>query len=419
MPKEVKELYTSSPENRLSITVIETINAAGSYIPPFIILPGQKLMDNWAHPNLEDNAWVTTSPTGYISNEAMLEYLDHFIEFSDSGPGKEWSMILLDGHKCHYSDDFLMKAETNNIHLQIFPSHETHALQPLDVGIFRQWKHQQNKFINKALRQYDFKYSLTSFFRDVSEFRKIAMKEHTIKNSFSKPGIWPINCKRAILARSRYNGKTRRNNEEVRRQAARKRKQEEVELDEPELPIETQHIHQRPRTHYEAAMYMKEICTRGTLEPPSSPTAYREALMETHELLIQADMQADQIQNLEAAMSAERSRQITTRKSVHRGGGINVGQWKAKIDERNRREIDVEIRKIRKNIQISQNKAKKALERIGIDARRAKREYVRGLGNLSPDPSMLSSFRSQIRMKAAGHQRRYLAYYHPQISSRL
>lgn len=41
-----------------------------------------------------------------------------------------------------------------------------------------------------------------------------------------------------------------------------------MELDELELPLETQHIHQRPRTHYEAAMYMKEICTSGTPEPP-------------------------------------------------------------------------------------------------------------------------------------------------------
>lgn len=52
VPKDVKELYTGPPENRLSITLIETINAAGSYLLPFIILPGQKLMDNRTHPNL-------------------------------------------------------------------------------------------------------------------------------------------------------------------------------------------------------------------------------------------------------------------------------------------------------------------------------------------------------------------------------
>ncbi|KAI1002246.1 hypothetical protein K3495_g5955 [Podosphaera aphanis] len=128
VPKDVKELYTGSPETRVSIIVVETISAAGNYQPPFVILPGQKLMDNLAHQNPEDNARVTTSPTGYISNEAMLEYLDHFIKFSDSGPRKPWSMHLLDGHKCHYSNEFLIKAEKINTHLQIFSSHETHAL---------------------------------------------------------------------------------------------------------------------------------------------------------------------------------------------------------------------------------------------------------------------------------------------------
>ena len=145
VPAHVHELYTGSPDNRLSITVIETISAGGNYQPPFIILPGEKLMDNWCHENVENDTWVTTSPTGYISSQAMLEYLKHFVKFSDSGPNKPWTMLLMDGHKCHYHEEFVLKTEENHIHLQIFPSHETHALQPLDFGIFRQWKHQQNR----------------------------------------------------------------------------------------------------------------------------------------------------------------------------------------------------------------------------------------------------------------------------------
>jgi hypothetical protein len=43
VPTEVKELYTSSPENRKSVTIIEAIRADGSYLPPpFLIVPGQK-----------------------------------------------------------------------------------------------------------------------------------------------------------------------------------------------------------------------------------------------------------------------------------------------------------------------------------------------------------------------------------------
>ncbi|KAI1001366.1 hypothetical protein K3495_g6833 [Podosphaera aphanis] len=193
------------------------------------------------------------------------------------------------------------------------------------------------------------------------------MKQHTIKNSFSKPRICPISFKKALRARSRYDGKTRKNNEEMRRQ-------EEAGLDELELPLETQHIHQRPKTHYKAAMYMKEICTRATLDPPS-PAAYREALLETHELLIRADTQADQIKNLEAIIIADCSRKIATRKSVHKGRGINFGQWKAKIDERNRRGAD------------------EALERIGIDNRKAKKEYTKNLGGIPTNPLIISGFR--------------------------
>ena len=47
MPSDVKELYTSSPENRKSVTIIETIQADGRKpLPPFIITPGKKIMDN-------------------------------------------------------------------------------------------------------------------------------------------------------------------------------------------------------------------------------------------------------------------------------------------------------------------------------------------------------------------------------------
>ena len=47
MPIEVKELYTASPENRKSITIIETIHVdSREPLPPFIITPRKKIIDN-------------------------------------------------------------------------------------------------------------------------------------------------------------------------------------------------------------------------------------------------------------------------------------------------------------------------------------------------------------------------------------
>jgi hypothetical protein len=47
VPTEVKEAYTRSPENRKSVTIIETVYADGRKPPPlFIIAPGSKIMEN-------------------------------------------------------------------------------------------------------------------------------------------------------------------------------------------------------------------------------------------------------------------------------------------------------------------------------------------------------------------------------------
>jgi hypothetical protein len=47
MPIEVKKLYTTSPENRKSVTIIEIIYINGREpLPLFIIASGKKIIDN-------------------------------------------------------------------------------------------------------------------------------------------------------------------------------------------------------------------------------------------------------------------------------------------------------------------------------------------------------------------------------------
>lgn len=75
-------------------------------------------------------------------------------------------------------------------------------------------------------------------------------------------------------------------------------------------------------------------------------------------------MQAEQIQNLEAATCAEGSRQIITRKSVQKRREVMVGQRKAKIHERNWINLIDKIRKRRRNIEIPQNSAVNTLRRM-------------------------------------------------------
>jgi hypothetical protein len=47
VPIHIKELYTLSPKNRKSVTIIKTIYVDGRKpIPPFVIALGKQIMDN-------------------------------------------------------------------------------------------------------------------------------------------------------------------------------------------------------------------------------------------------------------------------------------------------------------------------------------------------------------------------------------
>ena len=129
------------------------------------------------------------SPTGYTNESIAIAWLGHFIKHTNAGPDKPWKMLLLDGHVTHENDEFVILAHANNIKPFEYPSHLTHVLQPLDVGVFRPWKHYHNKAIHHALRNLDYEYTITSLFRDLSNIREQTFKEYTIKNAFSNSSM--------------------------------------------------------------------------------------------------------------------------------------------------------------------------------------------------------------------------------------
>ena len=73
---EQKEIHTASPENRKSITIIETISADGKQpIPPAIICPGYRFIESWFHENLQGDELLMLSPTGYTNESLALDWL--------------------------------------------------------------------------------------------------------------------------------------------------------------------------------------------------------------------------------------------------------------------------------------------------------------------------------------------------------
>lgn len=65
-----------------------------------------------------------------------MAWLQRFNNLTKAKARRSWRLILCDGHNSHISMEFLSYATKNRILVMVFPSHSTHTLQPLDVGIF-------------------------------------------------------------------------------------------------------------------------------------------------------------------------------------------------------------------------------------------------------------------------------------------
>jgi hypothetical protein len=336
VPIEVKELYTASPENRKSVTIIETVRADGrKTLPPYIITPGKKIMDNWIHENLNGDERVDCSDTGYINNRIIMDYANHLIQHSHAGPDKPWKLLLCDGHESHRYDPFVLKLVENHIKVFWFPSHLTHILQPLDVGIFRPWKHFHNLCIQSALRSLDFEYTITSFFRDLTKIRKDAMKVYTIKNAFKAARMWPHSLK-AGLQKMRSYGKRKRTIQEVT--------DEDQELDLPKLPPT------RLNELWNTTSAIQSFIGRDPTQfSDNSKELFQKTMVDTAVNLHKAHLTTVEHATLQEKIKAENNRKKTSRRSIHKGGSsATTGDLRERIRIRDDAEKGKALRKARK-----------------------------------------------------------------------
>src|SRR5271154_2982568 len=129
-------MYALMAQNRKSITMIESICANGTQsMPPIIIIQGKQHMSSWYNEKLTGDELVLLSDSGYTNNQLGLAFLDHFITSIKVGPDKPIKVLLIDSYASHTTPEFILQAIAMNIHPYPFPSHLTHVMQPLDVGV--------------------------------------------------------------------------------------------------------------------------------------------------------------------------------------------------------------------------------------------------------------------------------------------
>lgn len=132
-----------------TVSVMACVSATGQYVPPFVVMKGQRYNDNFEL-GMPSGTKIVLSESGYMKWEQFSQFLDHFIAVKPSGP----VILILDGHGSHCSDPpTLEKAVANNVHLLCLPPHSTHRLQPLDVALFAPLKTFYNDGCRRHLRR--------------------------------------------------------------------------------------------------------------------------------------------------------------------------------------------------------------------------------------------------------------------------
>ena len=99
-------------------------------------------------------------------------------------------MLFVDGHKSHLTLKLINLACKKDVILFCLPPHSTHALQPLDVVVFKSFKDQFFKSVRASFSKKNFVVSKCDFAAVVKEPFEKAFSMLNIKAGFSKTGIY-------------------------------------------------------------------------------------------------------------------------------------------------------------------------------------------------------------------------------------
>ena len=155
-------------------------------------------MMSWFPKELDPEAYIVPSESGFTTDRISILWLHHFIKHTKSTPESEWKLLLMDNHGTHVTPEFALLA--NKYKIRPFPllPHLTHVMQPLDVGVFQPYKHFHDKYVQKAISNLEVSYDMQAFLRDLTSIREETFKKSTIRSAFKKSGIWPISEQKCL-----------------------------------------------------------------------------------------------------------------------------------------------------------------------------------------------------------------------------
>ena len=195
--------HRSTGVKRILVTSIECVSAAGIALPPLIIWPASTHRSVWTtHPT--PNWHFACSPKGYTDKLISLSWIkDVFDPRTRVRACGKPRLLINDGFATHESAELLEFCFHNNIILCRLPSHTSHKLQPLDVGIFGPLKTAYREQVEQLYRGGAGVVGKQHFTLLYSRARQIAFTESNIISAWDKVGLFRFDPNRVLATVSR------------------------------------------------------------------------------------------------------------------------------------------------------------------------------------------------------------------------
>jgi hypothetical protein len=191
-----RRVHSIVPNQREWLSVLVCINAAGSSIPSFYIFRGKRFRQNCIE-KCEAGTTMAMQQRAWMTSYLFSAWMSHFIA-SVRGRGgispENRHLLILDGHNNHVTLDVVKEANAAGLDLLTLPAHTSHALQPLDVAVFKPFKQHFREYIDfwSSRHLNEAAASKDTLAQWVSLALRKALSPSNIKKGFSATCIFPL-----------------------------------------------------------------------------------------------------------------------------------------------------------------------------------------------------------------------------------
>ena len=197
---ETRESHARSiqPGNREWVTIIIAINAAGSVLPPQIILAGKKHQSQW-YSAIPKEYRISMSDNGWTNDDLGFEWLQEMFEKHTSHQtAGRYRLLILDGHSSHATANFDHFCMERRIIPLYMPPHSSHLLQPLDISCFAPLKHYYGQKVREMAQNGIHAIDKREFISIYNSIHGRAFSKANILSGFAAAGLIPFKPERVL-----------------------------------------------------------------------------------------------------------------------------------------------------------------------------------------------------------------------------